>query len=73
MKKLDVAGSGPALVTPFNDDDEVDNDIQRSLVDFQVDDITTVYMESHPILSVGEPDDVRCYDIFSKMFKETTS
>jgi hypothetical protein len=41
----------------------------RVLVDFQVDDITTVYMESHPILSVGEPDDVRCYDIFSKMFE----
>ena len=36
MKKLDVAGSWPALVTPFNDDDEVDYDILRSLVDFQV-------------------------------------
>ena len=38
-----------------------------------VDDITSVYMQSHPILSVGKPDDARCYDIFSKMFKETTS
>jgi 4-hydroxy-tetrahydrodipicolinate synthase len=36
MKKLDVVGSWPALVTPFNDDDEVDYDILRSLVDFQV-------------------------------------
>ncbi len=41
----------------------------RVLVDFGVDDITSVYMESHPILSVGRPDDVRCYDIFSKMFE----
>ena len=41
----------------------------RVLVDFPVDDITTVYLESHPILSVGEPDDARCYDIFSKMFE----
>ena len=41
----------------------------RVLVDFDVDDITTVYMESHPILSVGEPDDARCYGIFSKMFE----
>ena len=41
----------------------------RVLVDFQVDKITTVYLESHPILSVGEPDDVRCYDIFTKMFE----
>jgi len=45
----------------------------RVLVDFQVDEITTVYMESHPILSVGEPDDVRCYDIFSKMFEERSA
>ena len=41
----------------------------RVLVDFGVDEITKVYMESHPILSVGEPDDVRCYIIFSKMFE----
>ena len=41
----------------------------RVLVDFNVDDITTVYMESHPILSVGKPDDARCYGIFSKMFE----
>jgi hypothetical protein len=41
----------------------------RVLVDFGVDNITSVYMESHPILSVGKPDDARCYDIFSKMFE----
>jgi hypothetical protein len=41
----------------------------RVLVDFGVDDITSVYMESHPILSVGRPDDARCYGIFSKMFE----
>jgi len=45
----------------------------RVLVDFGVDNVTSVYMESHPILSVGKPDDARCYGIFSKMFKETTS
>lgn len=42
----------------------------RVLVDFGMDDITSVYMESHPILSVGTPDDARCYGIFSKMFDE---
>ena len=36
MKMLDVTGSWPALVTPFDDDDEVDYDILRGLVDFQV-------------------------------------
>jgi 4-hydroxy-tetrahydrodipicolinate synthase len=36
MKKLNIAGSWPALVTPFNEDDKVDYDILRSLVDFQV-------------------------------------
>ncbi|MHC4398865.1 MAG: hypothetical protein ACYTG0_04215 [Planctomycetota bacterium] len=41
----------------------------RVLVDFNVEDVTTVYMESHPILSVGTPDDARCYGIFSKMFE----
>ena len=42
------------------------------LVDFGVDDITTVYMGSHPILSTGTPDDVRCYDIFAKLFERNT-
>ena len=41
----------------------------RVLVDFGVDDITKVYMQSHPILSVGTPDDARCYGIFSKLFE----
>ena len=41
----------------------------RVLVDFPVDKITSVYLESHPILSVGEPDDARCYHIFSKLFE----
>jgi len=41
----------------------------RVLVDFDVDDINTVYMGSHPILSVGTPDDARCYGIFSKLFE----
>ena len=39
----------------------------RVLVDFGVPDVTEVYMVSHPILSVGEPVETRCYDIFSKM------
>jgi len=43
----------------------------RVLVDFDVDDITTVYMGSHPILSIGTPDDARCYDIFAKLFERT--
>jgi hypothetical protein len=41
----------------------------RVLVDFGVDDITSVYMGSHPILSVGKPDDARSYGIFSRMFE----
>ena len=45
----------------------------RVLVDFDVDDITTVYMGSHPILSVGPPDDARCYDIFVKLFEHKTA
>jgi len=39
----------------------------RVLVDFGVDDVTKVYMGSHPILSVGTPDDARCYEIFAKL------
>ncbi len=42
----------------------------RVLVDFDVDEITKVYCGSHPILSVGEPDDTRCYGIFSTLFEE---
>lgn len=42
----------------------------RVLVDFGVDDITTVYMGSHPILLVGTPDDARCYNIFAKLFEQ---
>jgi len=45
----------------------------RVLLDFGVDDITSVYMGSHPILSVGTRDDARCYEIFPKLFEETTS
>ena len=45
----------------------------RVLVDFGVRDITSVYMESHPILSVGQPDDARCYGIFSKLFEAKTA
>jgi hypothetical protein len=41
----------------------------RVLVDFAVDDITAVYMGSHPILSVGTPDDARCYKVFAKLFE----
>jgi L-fucose isomerase-like protein len=39
----------------------------RVLVDFGIDPVTSVYLESHPILSVGTADDARCYKIFSKM------
>lgn len=41
----------------------------RVLVDFDVDDITSVYMGSHPILSVGTPADARCYNIFATLFE----
>ncbi|MBN1342848.1 MAG: hypothetical protein JXQ73_09230 [Phycisphaerae bacterium] len=41
----------------------------RVLVDFDVDDVNTVYVGSHPILSVGGRDDARCYGIFSKLFE----
>jgi len=41
----------------------------RVLVDFDVDEITSVYMGSHPILSIGTPDDARCYEIFSTLFE----
>ncbi len=41
----------------------------RVLVDFNVDDIASVYLGCHAILSVGKPDDARCYGIFSKMFE----
>lgn len=41
----------------------------RVLVDFDVDDIVSVYMGSHPILSIGEPMETRCYDIFAKLFE----
>jgi len=41
----------------------------RVLVDFKVDDVTTVYMGSHPVLSAGTRDDARCYDIFAKLFE----
>ena len=34
--KLDVKGSWPALVTPFTEDDEVDYEILRRLVDFHM-------------------------------------
>jgi len=43
----------------------------RVLVDFDVNDITGVYVGSHPILSVGSRDDARCYGIFSKLFEAT--
>jgi 4-hydroxy-tetrahydrodipicolinate synthase len=36
MKKLNVTGSWPALVTPFNDDNDVDYDILRTLVNFHI-------------------------------------
>ncbi len=36
MEKLNIVGSWPALVTPFNDNNEVDYDILRNLIDFQV-------------------------------------
>ncbi len=42
----------------------------RVLVDFGVEEITSVYMESHPILFLGTPDDARCYGIFSTLFEE---
>lgn len=35
MKKYDVKGSWPAIVTPFNDRDEVNYDVLRQLVNFQ--------------------------------------
>jgi 4-hydroxy-tetrahydrodipicolinate synthase len=35
MKKYDVEGSWPALVTPFDDNDEVNYDVLRQLVGFQ--------------------------------------
>ena len=41
----------------------------RVLVDFQVSPITEVYLQSHPILFVAEPDEARCYGIFSKLFE----
>lgn len=41
----------------------------RVLVDFGADDITSVYMESHPILLVGTRDDARSYGIFSKILE----
>ncbi len=44
----------------------------RVLVDFGVDDITSIYMGSHPILSVGTADDARCYGIFAKLFEGAT-
>jgi len=47
MKKLNVEGSWPALVTPFTDGDEVEYDILRKLVDFQVE------YESDGILVLG--------------------
>lgn len=43
----------------------------RVLVDFDVDDVVSVYMGSHPILFVGEPIETRCYDIFAKLFEKT--
>ena len=47
MKKLNVEGSWPSLVTPLTDGDEVDYDILRKLVDFQVEN------ESDGILVLG--------------------
>ncbi len=35
MKKYNVEGSWPAVVTPFDDKDEVNNDVLRQLVGFQ--------------------------------------
>jgi hypothetical protein len=40
----------------------------RVLVDFQVADVSTVWITHHSILSVGTPDDARSYDIFTKLF-----
>jgi 4-hydroxy-tetrahydrodipicolinate synthase len=45
--KLDVKGSWPALLTPFMEDDEVDYEILRRLVDFHVEN------ESDGILLLG--------------------
>lgn len=36
MKKYNVEGSWPALVTPFDDNDEVNYDVLRQLVGFQI-------------------------------------
>lgn len=46
----------------------------RVLVDFSVPDITEIYLGGHPVLSVGDPIETRCYKIFSKLFekKETS-
>jgi len=41
----------------------------RVLVDFGVDDITKVYMGSHPVLMVGTRDDARCYGAFARLFE----
>jgi len=41
----------------------------RVLVDFDVDDIRSVALKWHVTLSVGQPDEARCYDIFSKLFE----
>ena len=35
--------------------------------------LNTVYMGSHPILSVGTPDDARCYRVFAKLFEPKTT
>ena len=41
MKKYDVKGSWPAIVTPFNDKDEVNYDVLRQLVNFQAENNST--------------------------------
>lgn len=40
----------------------------RVLVDFNVEDVGTVWITHHSVLTVGGPDDARGYDIFRKLF-----
>ncbi|RLG96964.1 4-hydroxy-tetrahydrodipicolinate synthase, partial [Candidatus Bathyarchaeota archaeon] len=41
MKKYNVEGSWPAVVTPFDDKDEVNYDVLRQLVGFQAENNST--------------------------------
>ena len=41
----------------------------KAYFDFDVDDVTSIALKWHVTLSVGQPDEARCYDIFSKLFE----